>query len=141
MNSSYLGYCEEKLQLIKFLGVENAAKWIGERTLSYGFSSSDAIETYIPFDFWYWTIPTVVIVALNSALILTKKNVQQYGRTFAVMTMLPVSVRAWQLVLIGTRTLMLLLSVKITSSVICVQGVRFTKLSFLLSLRDFIHPG
>ena len=44
MNSTYLGYCEEKLQLIKFLGVENAAKWIGERTLSYGFSSSYNVE-------------------------------------------------------------------------------------------------
>ena len=93
MNSSYLGYCEEKLQLIKFLGVENAAKWIGERTLSYGFSSSEAIENYIPFEHWYSTITTVVTVALNSVLILTKKSVQQYGRTFAVMTMLPVSVR------------------------------------------------
>ena len=34
MNSSYLGYCEETLQLIKFLNIENAAKWIGERTLT-----------------------------------------------------------------------------------------------------------
>ena len=87
MNSTYLGYCEEKLQLIKFLGVENAAKWIGERTLSYGFSSSDTIEFILSASILILNHKTAVTVALNLDLVLRKKSAQQFGRTFVVTIM------------------------------------------------------